>query len=199
MDSLAKLLCHREVLSRELLVEERDTRPSRKESQRRRVSGRRKRPSSPMRTPQASSQLWQNFSHPPSVQTDSELDSRDCYESAPEDLGPRHSITDDEDSLAQIRSPPMQRSLTDSAWTTGRFRSVSGASSSQQDELPPTRPTSMLSPAMSSGSLHPTSTIFAPSLGSLGSVPASADPDVELTASSQEEIIRGQHVGRYEG
>ncbi|KAK4050285.1 hypothetical protein OIV83_003606 [Microbotryomycetes sp. JL201] len=131
---LATLLCHREVLSRELLVEDREDRPVRHGSHRRRNSQRR-RANSPNRTPRIFAQPWsprRGNAAPDANDADAGPDARDSFDSAAQNFYDAHqSLTDDE--LDRLKTPPpMQRSQTETLWTTntvaGRLRSGSAPS-----------------------------------------------------------------------
>jgi hypothetical protein len=150
--SLAKLVCYREVLSRDLLVEDRETeRLVRKHSHRRTHSRRTSNmsransptphyPSSPRQSSSfypSSSSNGNAFSplarsssslRPPRASYHTQSDGeehtpRHSFESATESLNQPQSLTDDELDRLQLRSPPlMQRSRTESAWQFDRHQ-----------------------------------------------------------------------------
>ncbi|KAM0786349.1 hypothetical protein ACM66B_001821 [Microbotryomycetes sp. NB124-2] len=138
---MATLLCHREVLSRDLLVEDREDRPVRHGSHRRR-SSQRKRATSPNRTPRAFAQQWsprRGNTAPHAAMTDGPA-ARDSLDSVAQSFYDAHqSLTDDE--LDRLKPPPpMQRSQTETLWASsnsvaGRLRSGSAPS---EDEFAPT-------------------------------------------------------------
>lgn len=152
--SLAKLVCHREVLSRDLLVEDRETRPARHGSHRRRNSSRP--PSPSQQTPRPPNQQWPSSLRAPDRPPSPQSNPRDSFDSAPEqrnDFGARESVSEDE--LDRLRSaPPLQRSQTETLWSsTGvapRNRFSTGFS---EDELPPTTRPLLGSPSNSANSL----------------------------------------------
>ncbi|GAA6017397.1 hypothetical protein JCM11491_006643 [Sporobolomyces phaffii] len=150
---LTKLICYREVLSRDLLVEDRETeRFARQRSLRRSTSQKDRSPSIPQQhsTPTHwSSPLSQSHSSlvVPSAGDGSLSETgRESFESATESLrdDTRHAFTDDELDRLQTRSPPlMQRSRTEQDWNTAveQLQSFSTGSSTPFDdelEAPPT-------------------------------------------------------------
>lgn len=190
---LAKLVCHREVLARDLLADDRESQQrTRKLSHGRHSSlsrhGSLTRPTSPLRTPRASNQGFRpstsNGGSPRGIPLSpsnsggdlrnslgsSQMLADDEGEEEEEDMtdfaaGGRGSLTDDE--LDRLKSPPlMQRSLTSDASLSGsgRLRAASNATFSE-DELPiPLRSSSIASISTASFSSHPPRT--SPSTGS---------------------------------
>ncbi|GAA5960793.1 hypothetical protein JCM3765_000819 [Sporobolomyces pararoseus] len=134
--NLVKLICYREVLSRDLLVEERETqRFVRQKSLRRTTSQSQNTRSPPQTQPQPKPQQQDSSPHwaSPLSQSHSSLvvpsggdgsmseTGRESFESAAESLrdDTRYAFTDDELDRLQVRSPPlMQRSRTEQDWNT---------------------------------------------------------------------------------
>ncbi|GAA5997840.1 hypothetical protein JCM5350_002746, partial [Sporobolomyces pararoseus] len=130
--NLVKLICYREVLSRDLLVEERETqRFVRQRSLRRTTSQSQSTRSPPESHPPAQRQDSAPHWSSPLSQSHSSLvvpaggdgslseTGRESFESAAESLrdDTRYAFTDDELDRLQVRSPPlMQRSRTEQDW-----------------------------------------------------------------------------------
>ncbi|KAK4051990.1 hypothetical protein OIO90_004520 [Microbotryomycetes sp. JL221] len=149
--SLAKLLCHREVLARDLLVEDREDRPVRHGSHRRRNSSRR-RGTSPNRTPRPFAHQWSPRRAVIGGSDDTRVDQenkeltnerqvRDSFDSASQDFyDAPQSLTDDE--LDRLKPPPiMRRSQTETTWTglindNRRTRSASTSGPSDDEFVP---------------------------------------------------------------
>ncbi|GAA5895282.1 PH and SEC7 domain-containing protein [Sporobolomyces salmoneus] len=126
--NLVKLICYREVLSRDLLVEDRETeRLTRQRSLRRTTSQKARSPALSqvsMKNTTWSSPLAQSHSSlaiPFGGDGSLSETGRESFDSASESLrdDTRHAFTDDELDRLQTRSPPlMQRSRTEQDWNT---------------------------------------------------------------------------------
>ncbi|GAA5933388.1 uncharacterized protein JCM15063_001302 [Sporobolomyces koalae] len=130
--SLVKLVCYREILSRDLLVEDRETERFVRQHSLRRAGSKSVRPQSPpcqhdamsprtLRLSQSQSSLTVPTPYGTANGNGSCSETgRDSFESATEslNLGAQHAFTDDELDRLQVRSPPlMQRSRTEQDWS----------------------------------------------------------------------------------